>query len=145
MIACTSPSPKSFFPISLEQFLRAKWNAVSQAIVLLLPQIKLIHTSNTVQPPLPAVDSIHLSTSQSVYSNLITNPTIMNWNDCHMFLFFPTFCRQLGDRNLIFPSSLPSVWAHTPSYTKAVKYKKNWQIRTDWYWWFRDKIKITMS
>ena len=31
----------TFPPTSLEQFLRAIWNAVSQAIVLILPQIKL--------------------------------------------------------------------------------------------------------
>ena len=31
----------TFLPPSLEQFLRAFWNAVSWAIVLILPQIKL--------------------------------------------------------------------------------------------------------
>ena len=31
----------TFPPASLEQFLRAIWEAVSQAIVLILPQIKL--------------------------------------------------------------------------------------------------------
>ena len=46
LIVCTPPSPKSRiywpFPIaSLEQFLRAIWGAVSQAVVLILPQIKL--------------------------------------------------------------------------------------------------------
>ena len=47
LIACTSPSPKShiYWPYApsptLEQFLRAIWEAVSQAIVLILFQIKL--------------------------------------------------------------------------------------------------------
>ena len=46
LIACTPPSPKSdahwpSVPASLEQFLTAIWDAVSQAIVLILPQIKV--------------------------------------------------------------------------------------------------------
>ena len=46
LIACNSPSPKShlYWPFpraSLEQFLRAIWNAVSRAAVLILPQIGL--------------------------------------------------------------------------------------------------------
>ena len=46
LIACDPPSLKSHItltypPASLEQLLRALWNAVSWAIVLILPQIKL--------------------------------------------------------------------------------------------------------
>ena len=46
LIVCTPPSPKSHahwpsVPASLEQFLTAIWDAVSQAIVLILPQIKV--------------------------------------------------------------------------------------------------------
>ena len=44
LIVCTPPSSKSSIywppPTSLEQFLRTFWNAVSQTIVLILPQIK---------------------------------------------------------------------------------------------------------
>ena len=45
LIACTPPLPKSHIswpsPTSLEQFLRALRNAVSRAIILILPQINL--------------------------------------------------------------------------------------------------------
>ena len=45
LIACTPPSPQSHIywpspPTFLGPFLRAIWNAASQAIVLILPQIK---------------------------------------------------------------------------------------------------------
>ena len=46
LIARIPPSPKitcilTFLPTSLEQFLRATWDAVSGATALILPQIKL--------------------------------------------------------------------------------------------------------
>ena len=54
MWAPTSPKPNILvlvnhidWPASLEQFLRAIWDAVSQAAVLILPQIKLKLTSLT--------------------------------------------------------------------------------------------------
>ena len=41
LIACTPPSPLTSPSTSLEQFLRTSQDAVSQASVLILPQIKL--------------------------------------------------------------------------------------------------------
>ena len=80
------------FPnITLEQSLRAIWDAASQDAVFILPQIKvnleLVHVFSWHQDPLSSTVSSHLLKSMSTESLMLSNHLIL----CHSLLLLSIF------------------------------------------------------